>query len=48
MAPRLVQFIPPHQVDPDVVVRLAELGINPDGAAALLEGDIIRTNDVAR
>ncbi len=48
MAPRLVQFIPPHQVDPDVVVRIAELGIDPDGAETLLEGDIILTNDVAR
>src|SRR2546425_5356592 len=35
---RLVQLVLLHQVDPDVVVRVAELGIDLDRAEALLGG----------
>src|SRR4030095_4918952 len=35
---RLVQLVLLHQVDPDVVVRIAELGIDLDRAKALLRG----------
>src|SRR5207249_1761602 len=35
---RLVELVLLHQVDPDVVVRIAELGIDLDRAEALLGG----------